>query len=254
MGKRDKQTTTQNQVIEPYGPSEPLLQLGLDRLDQLYQADQLTPQVFGSRLAPESSQTLQARQMITQQAEQGSQAVPMAQEAFGSLAGGDPYARLDTLRENALRQSLPHVASMYEDSGMLASSVAQEGLAEAAARAIAPIEYDAYNQDRNRQLSALSLAPEIAGLEYFDGQILADQGALLDRRLQSEVDDRAALFYEGQDRDYQDLLRLSETALGFGAAGGTQSGRNVAQQRPGTLTTIGGLLQPASLLGGLFGG
>jgi len=238
--KGGKSNSTQTVVNTPYGPSQPLLNQGLADAQALYDSGQLTPQPFGNRLAAESPYTMQARQGIAQQAMSGNPIVDGALASFDSLSQ-DPYRDADMLRQNALRNSLPAAAGYFENAGMLNSSVAQEHLAETAARAIAPIDYGLYNDQQNRRLSALSMAPQTADLYYSDNRMLGQAGQMADARSQLERDAEAALYYETEDQDFQNVARLSDLALGYAGAGGTQSGAQSGGQQPGGLSLGTGL-------------
>ena len=160
--------------------------------------------------------TLEARQRAFDRAFEGNPYAAPTAEAFGGIAGGDPYERLDAVKEQALRDALPAAASYFQNSGMLNSSVAGERIGEAAARAVAPIEYNAYNADRGRQLQAMSMAPQLANLSYLDDEMMAQVGRAQDARSQAVLDDQAQLYYQTEDQDFNELARLSDMAMGFG--------------------------------------
>lgn len=253
MGKKASQRQTQNVVANPWAPSQPFLKDLIGDTQDVYQAGNLTPQPFGSRLADESAYSQQARQTIADTAMGGNPITAPTQAAYADIVGGDPYQRLDAVTQQAMRDVMPATASYFADSGMLNSSIAGERMAEAAMGAVAPIHFGAYNQDQNRRVSAMSMAPQMAGLSYLDPQMLNEAGMMENQRAQAELDDAAALYYETADRPYQDIARASQLGMGFGGLGGTQSGYSKQQQDPGYMSIIGGMMKPASLLGGILG-
>jgi ferric-dicitrate binding protein FerR (iron transport regulator) len=245
MPKKSKQKQSQNAVSEPWSAAQPLLRDALTSTATLMGSNRLTPAPFGSRLADESQATLDARAGMSATAA----ANPVSGttiDAYTDMVGGDPYARIDAVQENALREALPAAASYFENSGMLNSSVAQEHLAETAARAIAPIHYDAFNQDQNRRLQAMSMAPQMHDLAYADDERLARVGMSEDARSQQVLDDQAALHYETQDRGYQSALRAMQMGAMAGGLGGTQTGVSTNTQIPGFAGILGGGMQAAS--------
>ena len=252
MPKKNQQKQSQNAVADPWGPSQDTLKAALNGTLTAYKGGYITPDPFGSRLAGESQATLDARSGMAATA--GNNPVTGATlGAYQDMVGGDPYARIDEVQENALREAMPAAASYFQNSGMLNSSVAQEHLAETAARAIAPIHYDAFNQDQNRRLSAMSMAPQMHGLAYADDQMLARVGASEDVRAQQVVDDRAALHYEIEDRPYQAAMRAMGMGATAGGLGGTQTGISTNTQIPGFMGILGSGAQVASQVIPLFG-
>ena len=249
MSKGSK-TQQVNQVTSPWGPSQPYLTRALEDMAGLYDAGNLTPQPFGSRLAGESPYTTQARDQMANRAMGGNPVVQQSMDAFGSIT--NPYGDLDRVKEAALRQALPEAASYYQNAGMLNSSIAGEGMAEAATRAIAPIDYGAYESAQNRALSGLSLAPQMADLAYHDDQMLARAGASADARAQASLDDEAALYYETQDQPFQNVSRFSNAALGFGGAGGSTTGTQANSSQSGILGILGGLAKIGGTVAPLF--
>lgn len=241
MGKGSRSNQTQTVVNSPYGPSQPLLNRGLQDAMNLYNAGELTPTPFGNRLAQESAYSQQARDQMAALATSGSPVVDGALASFESLSA-DPYRDGDRLREQALRSALPAAAGYFENSGMLNSSVAQEHLAETAARAIAGVDYGLYNDQQGRRMSALSMAPQINDLRYADARALGQAGQAADMRAQVERDADAAYYYEQEDNDFQNIARLSDLALGFAGAGGSQAQSGSVGQQPSALGTAGGVL------------
>lgn len=245
MGKKSKQKQSQNMVAQPWSRAVPALAHGLSEGLAQYKSGEMTPTPFGSRLGAESQATLDARSGMAATAGNN----PLTEQTLGAysdMVGGDPYARLDQVKESALRSAMPAAASYLSNSGMMNSSVGAEHLAETAARAMAPIEFGAYESDQNRRLQAMSMAPQLHDLAYADDQMLARVGASEDMRAQQVVDDQAALHYETEDQDYQALSRLMGMAMGAGGLGGTQTGISTTQQQPGIMGMIGGMMSAGS--------
>lgn len=252
MGGKGSQKQTVNQVQSPWGPAQPLLQAGLDEAMQLYRAGQLTPTPYGNRLAEESPYSQIARNGMAAQAMLGNPAVKAAMPAYTNMLNADPYAELGAVEDQALARAVPAAAGYFENSGMMNSSLAGRGIGEAAAGAIAPIKFGAYNDAQNRRLSALGMAPAMADLNYNDARMLTAAGAMDDARRQAEKDANVAAYYEAADAPYQNLQRLSSIGLGFGGAGGSMSGSQKAWEDQGAMGTIGSIMQTVGPLLAMF--
>lgn len=117
-------------------------------------------------------------------------------------------------------------------------------------------------QNANAQLSAASLAPQLAGMDYADLQALASVGAQKEGQTQKGIDEalwRYNFPYENQIQA-QNLLNSGVGGLGP-LLGGTTTGQQTETSSPGLFNSImGGLLTAGSLaagmpgLGGMAGG
>lgn len=246
-----KTTTTQNVISDPWGPAQPLLKSGLDRAQEMFDAGTLTPDPFGSKLAPESAWSSNARDMMANIATSGNSVIPDAQEAYRGVLNSS-FDGLDAVEDAALRKAVPAAASYFEKSGMLNSTTAAEGIGEAAARAVAPIKYDAYNRDRATTLGALGMAPGMADLAYGDARALASAGAAADVRNQMELEDDYATYMEAEDADYNDLTRVAQLGMGYGGVGGTSSGTTTQSRSLGPFGILGNVLKVGGAIAPLF--
>lgn len=249
LGSKGKQTTTQNTVSEPWSAAQPTLRRALDGLNTLYDSGSLQPDPFGPMLAPESPYSAQARDMMGTQAAAGNPITAPTQAAYGGMVSGTGYSDLGRVKESIMRDVLPSVAQQFSNAGMRNSSIAGQGMAEAATRALAPIEYDNFNRAEGRRLSAMSMAPQMADLGYHDSRMLGTAGALGDARAQAELDDAAQLYYQTEDQDFNELQRLSQMAMGFGGMGGTSSGTQTSGRSMGIGGIIGAGMSLLPMLG-----
>ena len=274
------------QKHDPYAAAKPNLDMAMRRADTLFKRGDLTVDAFGRMVAEQSPETLQALQQMGDIAGQGTGVADTAVGAWNDMLSGDPYANIDAVQEDALRGALPAAASYFANSGMLNSSVAGEGMAEAAMRAAAPVHSDAYHRDQNRRLQAMSMAPMMGELPYMDSQMLARVGAERDAYSQDVLSDQARAHYEKENRHSDALQRLlgltvpvaglggttttrgtdtttsngysSGTTYGSGSSTGSQSGMSFGnvggskQQKTGVGGVLGGILKAAPLIGGFF--
>ena len=277
--QQQRQQQQQTSSFDPYAAAGDNARLGLTTAMARFRDGGLTPQAFGSMVGDQSLNTLQAQEGLARTA-RDNQITGQAQDAWSGMLNADPYAGIDAVQENALRAAMPSAASYFGNSGMLNSSVAGEGMGEAAARAVAPIHFDAYNQDQNRRLQAMSMAPQMQQMSYADDMMLGQVGQMQDARTQALLDDEARQYYESGNRNYENLQRLMGLSLPAAGIGGTStssgmsmgnqygssygtntgsgtqhmtgSSMDVSKQSPGVMSTLGGLLSAGSTLGGLF--
>lgn len=249
MGKGGgSQTTTQNTVAEPWSAVQPQLIRAAEDAEALYNAGGMVAQPFaGSRLANRSPETLAALGGMTNTA-LTSGLNQNVTNTYQDMLNPNPYRDLDAVSSEALAAALPGVRSMYANSGMMNSSAAQEGITRAATQAVAPIHFDAYQQDQNRRASLLGMAPTMNNLQYADDQMLAQIGGVQDQRAQAELDDTISRHYEDENRAYDELARYSGLMMGYGGLGGTTSGTTTQQNSPGALGIAGAGLSLLPLL------
>lgn len=248
---KGKSTTTQNTIAEPWKAAQPLLQRGLTEAERLYDAGQLTPDPYtGPRVAGQSALTQQGLSMLGGLGA-NNPITGAATGAYTDMLSADPYRDLDLVKQSALADILPAARSAFSNAGMLNSSIAGDAISGAAARAIAPIEYGAFENQQNRRLSLLGMAPQMQGLGYQDAAAQIGAGQQQDAYNQSLIDADMARYYETENRPYDDLQRLSGLAMGYGGLGGTQSGTTTQGRSSGAAGIAGAGLQLLPFLFGL---
>lgn len=255
MGKKSSNTTTSNTVAEPWSAAQPFLTDLLGDAAAGYGAGLFDPQPWGGiRVAPQSNMTQQSLQSIYDIGSAGNPITPQAQSAFGDIVGGDNiYAGLDQVKQNVLADVIPAVSSRFANSGMLDSSMAADTISRAAASAVAPIEYGAFDNAQNRRLSALGMAPQLAANSYLDAQMMNMGGSQLDQYNQALLDQTRGAYGEEVNRPYDELQRAASLALGFGGLGGSQSSTNSqGSGGSGALQTAGSVLGLGASLLPLF--
>lgn len=188
-----------------------------------------------------SPETMQALDMISGRATAGSDLMRGANKTIGDTVAGayldnNPYidSVVDTSMNDVVRRYsndiLPGLASGFASSGRYGSGIQQNMTTDAigqlgkeAMGVASGIRYDNYNNERQRQLQAATLAPSLAQSDYYDAQQLMGVGsareALEQAKLQDEMD---RYWYKANGRNNaldQYISRLS--ALNWG--GGTQT-------------------------------
>lgn len=167
---------------------EPAMQRGVDRAEGIYQ--QGMPGYYpGSTVVPFAQQTTDALQMTENLAR--SNPNQAAIDNYNATVGGDYLyggAGFNAALDAANARVIPQVQSMFSRAGRSGSGLAQTAMADAISNNFAGL----YNQERGRQQQALSMAPQMAALQYQPAQMLAGVGAqyedMAGRELQEDID------------------------------------------------------------------
>lgn len=330
MGGGGGGNTQTIQKADPWAPSQPFLEYGLDQTRALYDAGGLTPTPYdGQRVVGFNPAQQQGLNMLTAQASgpqpvingatrnsalalnaanpvtlsaaqaatQGTQALsdsfanPMgAATQTGDIAAqryaqsqqalGDYGAGLQGARDAVLDQVIPEATAALSSSGMLDSSLGADFLTRSASSALAPIEYNALEQERNRQTGLLSqanqeaftreqealgrgvtladqimtqgqraavAAPQTAQLGQIPGQNLFNAGLQQQTMDQRALDSQIGAYYEAANQPYADLERYSALTLGYGGQGGTSTSNSSGGGTSTGQSVIGGGLAGAGL-------
>lgn len=243
MGK-GKQTSVQKS--EPWAPAQGALKGVLGDAQSLYQSGGFQIDPFqGNRVAGFSAPTQQSHQMISQLAGGPN----LSQQAGSTLSGlMDPSqygAGLEGVKQEALGSAIPAAAAQFSGSGLTDSSTAQQGVGRAAAQAVAPIEYQAYNQAQNRALQAAGMSPAIQQASYLPAQMLGQIGGQQQQQDQAQIDAQRSLYQEQQRAPIAGLENYAALIGGIGGQGGLTTGS--AGRSTGLGDIISGGLGLASL-------
>lgn len=242
MGK-DK-TTRSTTKQEPWSPAQPYLNDLVTGTRGAYQQGLFdVPEYPGVRVAPQSAMTQRGMDQVYNTATGNDPYAAGAQQMFSDFASGNnTYRDFDQLKANTLADVIPAVSSRFANSGMLDSSIAQDTIARSASEAIAPIEYGAWNQQQDRRMNAMQMAPGLSESRYMPGAQLLQAGQMQDQYGQKLADASAATYYENMMRPYEQLRRGSSLGFGFGGLGGTGTGTQT-QPGGGVMETIGQIAQ-----------
>lgn len=263
--------TTTVQRADPWSGVQPQLLGGVRRAEQLFNRGGFQVNPFqGDRVAGLSPTSMQGMDMIQQQALQPG-ATPTAQGALSRMMSGeDIYRDLDRVKQEALESAVPAAAAMFSNSGMINSGQAQTEVGRAAAQAVAPIEYGAWNEAQGRRLQAAGLSPTVDAASYLPGQMMAQVGGQQDALRQAQIEADMARYYEEQSAEMDAINRYSAMLMGYGGMGGQQTSQQpginpvarVAGAGLGGLGIYGAMSMnpatapfaiPAGLAGGLLG-
>jgi len=217
MSKKQKTSS----VAEPWKEIQPYLLDTAAAGQGLFNSGQLAPKPFQS-----GATTRYIQDMASMGRNNPFTDATMAN--YSAFMDQGPYAGIDAVRGNIAKEVLPQVAGMFGQGGFANSTMAQQTAGEAMTQALAPFEYDQFNQGMQRQLQGLQLAPTMSGMQYADLSALKEAGAMRDQFV--------------MDKRNQPAANVNAAAQLFGGLGGLGS-TGSGSQSPSTLDTLGGLGQ-----------
>lgn len=240
-GGKNKQSSTQTTRMEPWGPAQGGLRDAIGAAGELFKSGGFAANPYqGQTVAGFGDTTQGGMAAILRQAAGGT---PGTDAALGSLRGmvngQNQYNDLQGVRDNILSSAIPSAVSQFSGSGLTNSSVAHQGVGDAAASALAPFEYDAYNQQQGRALQAAQLIPGLERAQYAPGQIQLGIGQAQDALSQQQLNADRAKYYETQNQEMNNFNGYLQAIMGLGGLGGTQTGQT---QQPSGGSLAGGIL------------
>jgi hypothetical protein len=242
MGGKSTKSTSKT-VAEPWKESQPFLKDLIGDTQGAYEQGAFDIDPYsGARVAPQGPLTQQSLQQFGQIGQGGDPFMQGAQNAFGNIMGGGQYRDLDVMKQNVLGDVIPAVSARFANSGMGDSSMAADTISRAATQAIAPLEYGAWGDMQNRQLSAMGQVPALSQARYTDPKMMGLAGEAQDAYSQQQLDAAMAQYYEQANQPYDEIQRAASLGMGFGGMGGTQ---NTASKQPGG-SVLGGAMQMLS--------
>lgn len=253
-------TTSMPSWVQPYAAG--FLNRAQQVADTPYQA------YTGQMVAPMNQWQQQGLQAQAQRAMTGSPVTSAAQQNITSTLNGDflgqsnPYLNsqiqaaqgdLTTAWNNT---AIPSWSRAMQGSGsfgnsgvMQAQQAAASDLQKNLGRVSSDMRFNAYNTERQNQMSALGLAPSIANQDYADIAQLTNAGNAYQTQ-QQKVNDADYQQYLRQMQYPQQQLDIMRSALG-----GVNFGNTTTTPGPSTASQlVGGALTGASLYNLLFGG
>ncbi len=124
----------------------------------------------------------------------------------GSYLNSNPY--LDQVIDRSSRD----VMRQFDAANARSGSFGNTGIAQATASQLGDlasgIRYQDYNNERQRQMAAVGMAPTIANQDYFDAQQLVNAGNAYQGQDQRNLTDQYQRFIEARDYPQQQLQTL----------------------------------------------
>lgn len=222
---------TQTTTTAPWSGQQPYLQQGFRGAQKLYSRG--GPKYFpGDTVADFGGDTTRALDMYRDTAMGGS-AIPGAavDQVSGTLQGdylnSNPY--LDAMYNNAASRITenyqeavaPSIGAQFDSAGRFGSGMyqnmmqnSQQQLGDSLGGLAANIYGSNYENERNRQMQASSMAPSIAPLSYYDASQLMNVGEMSDAQRQREIDANFNRYMHKQERPYDNLNRYMASVTG----------------------------------------
>jgi|LGOV01.1.fsa_nt_gb hypothetical protein len=226
-------TTTQKTTADPWKPAQGALRDVIGESSALYQSGGMQVDPYtGSRVADFSPETLQAMQGL----HTGSAVTPMATDAFSGFMDDSARNRsFDQMKATTIADTKAALGSTLAGGG-LNTGLGAEMFGRGMGEAIGGIEYGAWGDAQNRKLSAMGMAPQIAGLGRDDiaGQLQA--GGMQDQMSQNRINADMAQYYETQAAPYDALAKYGNLSAMMGGMGGSSTGTT---KEPWSLGDVG---------------
>ena len=246
MSKGSQPTQQASTVTaEPSEFVRPYYEEALGQAQQLYQSD--VPQYFPeATYVPFSGQTEAALQLQEQRALAGSPLLGSSQQEIQNILSGqyldpatNPY--LQQTFERAAGDVRSQLGSMFAKGGRYGSAAMAETAGRRMGDIASQIYGGAYERERQRQLQAAQMAPQLAALDYADIGQLAQVGQQREAMEEARLADAMQRFQFEQQKPY---TKLREYLASIGAPTSQQT----VSQQP-IYRNLG-----ANLLGGALGG
>lgn len=270
-------TETIESTQAPWGPLQPYLQSGFQRAENLYQTG--GPQYFpGSTVAQFGDTTNQALGAYKNIATAGNPITQPTQNMLAGTLNGDylhpesnPYLQgmFDDAASAVTRQYreavAPSIQAQFAASGRTGSGLyanAMDSSRDTLSRNLGGMASNIfggnYQNERNRQLQAASLAPQTAQMSYLDANQLLNVGELEDTKSQQNITDDFNRYMFDQERPFDNLARYqgflggnygSQNSQEQYTPSGWQTGLGIGLTGLGVLNDVGGLSGLKGLLG-----
>jgi hypothetical protein len=197
------------------------------KAQQSYSGGMLAPEYFGGQtVASQAPETLNAQNMTTQRAMEGSPVTSSAKGLLtdtlnGSYLNSNPY--LDATFNRAADQVESRVNSAFEAGGRHGGGANQRVLGQTLGDLATNIYGQNYQQERGRQQQGILLSPQVANQDYTDLQALSGVGAAKEGYNQNVINSDIAKYNYNANLPYNGLLNYSNLVQGNYGGTSTQS-------------------------------
>lgn len=264
-------TQTVQQNADPWSGAQPYISQGLHNLQQVYQYGQTNPggspgELGGGYLntpayypnntvhgmSPWTTSALEAQY---QRGAQGSPVTDAAQgQTVATLQGGyfdNPW--LSQAIDYATAPVEAAVNSAFSSAGRYGSGSQVDQLSRNIGEISSNMAFQNYNNERNRQMQAASMAPTLANQDYLDITQAGASGSALDAYNQAVLNADVERWNYGQDADWRRTQDFLATVMGSAPTGSTSVSRTTPNAFSSALGGAMGLAGIGNMLG-LFGG
>jgi len=243
-----QQLQTGTVTQDPSALTKPYYEEALKEAQKLFQSG--TPQFFPeATYVPLSGQTEAALKLQEERALAGSPLLQQAQGQVGDILSGkflDPESNpyLKAAYEKAAGSAQGTLGSQFAAAGRYGSGA----MAETAGKRYGDIATDiyggAYERERQRQMSALGMAPGLAQADYYDIQQLGNVGQQREAFEEAKLTDAMRRFEFEQQKPY---TKLNQYLSALGMTPGYQQTTQTPIYRSGGANLLGGALGGAQL-------
>ena len=200
-------TTTSTQKSEPWKALQPYLKDVFGQAQGIYQGQ--GPEYYPDpNVVPFSPISQLGLQMMQGRAFEGSPLIDESQSQLQKTIGGDylnanPY--LDAAYERGARAIMPSINATFGMGGRTGSGAHQDALGTGLADLATGIYGGNYQQERDRQMAALGMAPSMSMLDYADLDRLLGVGSAYESKDQQYLQDQINRFDYYQNLPTQKL-------------------------------------------------
>jgi hypothetical protein len=208
----------------------------------------------GSTVVPLSGQTEQALQGMENTATQGN---GVNQAALGNIQQTLNGDFLDPTQNPAFQKAAMGIGSQVGGAFSGAGRYGSGAMANQGREALTDLAAKTYGAERQNQMQALGLAPQISPLAYADNQMLAQVGGVREAQAGSQIQDQLARWNFAQNEPQQRLAQYMATVAG-GSPGGQTTTSQPIYSNPwatgvGLASSAAGIASNLFGKGGLFG-
>lgn len=258
------QTQTTVQKAEPWSGQQAPLTRGFERAEELYKAP--SPSFYPApTYVPFSPQTETALNMQESRARFGSPLLGAAQNEVGRTVSGHYQdagnPAFGAMMDRVQNQVRPRLDAQFAGAGRGVGAGSGAGYQEAYARALAdaaaPLSYQNYDKERDRQVQGALVAPQLAQEDYRDIGQLASAGQAREGLAQASLEDQIKRHNFEQARESAKLQEYMNLIQGnYGGQSTSTSVTDINRPNAGFmdyLGPLGGLAANAGLAWKLFG-
>ena len=266
------QNVTTTTSSEPSEFIRPYYTQAIEAAQDLYENPDI-PSFFPNNtyvdFAPETDAALQ---LASARAIQGNPLLGSSQTEINKILQGDYLSPTTNPYSQALFNQMAgdvtsQVQSQFSKAGRLGSGANQEILSRSLGELANKVYGDQYNRERQNQVAATQIAPQLGEMDYNDIARLQQVGQEREALEMAKLQDAIARYDYGQQQPY---IKLNQYLGSLGAAvpsttvstqpvfrntgagllGGAMTGANIANMIPGLRTGMGAI--GGGLLGGFF--
>lgn len=249
MGGKSKTTTKSTQTNNAYGPVKPVIDQGVGIMGDYLNNPNSTAVYGGPRVADLSADT-QAGIDQLRASEGANTSKSYLTNLLNTEAGGNNPA-IQAMQESLRREVQGRINAQFSNNGVSGGALHQGAIAKGFSDALAQPLFAAYENDRNRQLSAAGLLTNV------DQQIIGNQvgaGEIQDSWQQNKINADRQEFEERRTAPIRAWSEVAPLATQIGSTFGTQQGKTTqTTQTPVAQQVLGGALALGGLASGIPG-